>query len=156
MSLKIELTEKGLTVSQLKKELPEIKRPAYDKLGVHFHQVNLPRRFTVAGGRMLGFKRRSPKYEKRKRKLKGHTDPLRFSDDSKRLATTIQDIRVKTTEKKSEVKVVIHARGLNRRNPRSNIRMQDEVRRVANREFGPLTRVLQRGIDEQMKQRDYR
>ena len=156
MSLKLELIEKGLTPEKLLKLLPEIKRPAWESLGEHFHTTNMPRRFTYAGGRMLGYSPRSPRYVSSKFKAKRHGDPLRWSDTSRQLTLGIQDIRVKMTDKKSEVRVVIHARGLNRRHKKSTIRMQDEIRRIAVREFGPLTRHLDSRIDAEMKKRDLR
>lgn len=156
ISLKMELVERGLTPKQLKEQLPAIKEPAWRRLGEHFHEVNLPRRFTWAGGRMLNYAPRTQKYTKRKQKLKKHYDPLRWSDVSRSLALSIQDIRTRVTITRSEVRIVIRARGLNRRAKGSQIRMSEEVRRIADREFNPLIRVLSNEVDVQMKKRDLR
>jgi hypothetical protein len=156
ITLKLELKQKGLTGEQLRAQLIEIKSIGYRKLGERFHRVNLPRRFTWSGGRMLGYARRSPKYTKKKFKQLGHGDPLRWSDVSRKLATSIEDIRVKSSTTRTEVRIVIHARGLNRRHKKSSIRMQDEVRSVAQREYGPLVRFLKNEIDQEMKRRELR
>ena len=152
MSVALNVKRKG-DPNALLKEFQDIKKPAYQDLGVHFHQVNLPRRFTWAGGRMLGYAMRVPRYTKRKEKEKGHFDPLRWSDTSRRLALSIQDVRVDDKKNKTELRIVLHARGLNRRNPKSKIRMNEEVRRISPREYGPLTRVLDNSIQHRIAQR---
>lgn len=151
---KQKLEKKGLHPEEFLKQWSGIKEVGLREMGVQFHSVNLPRRFTWSGGRMLGYAIRNRKYTARKQREKGHYDPLKWSGESERLATTIQDVRVKVSGQKGEVRIVIHARGLNRRHKNSQIRMNDEVRRVSPREHGPLTRFLGRSIGKEMKARD--
>ena len=152
--LRMELKEKGLTGKRLREEFKAIKSAALQELGEHFHRTNLPRRFTESGGRFLGFQKRSARYTARKMRKYRHRDPLVWSGASKILALGIQDVRVLASGNRSEVRIVIHARGLNRRNASSTIRMADEVRTISPREFGPLTRVLDRGVQKRIKERD--
>ena len=133
-------TPEGLTATQLN----TVKRIAYREMGEHFWRNNLPRRFTWAGARMLGYARRSNKYIAVKSKRKGHTLPLVWTGESRRLTETIRDVRSTATRNKTRTKIVLHARGLNRVNTRSDspIRPSEEVRRIADREVPPLVRFL--------------
>jgi len=131
----------------------EILKPSYEELGKEFHKNYLPLRFTRRGAKLLNYMPRKGEesglsrkeffksYTGRKVRSKGHKDPLRWSDESMNLAR-IRDIRA--TGK--GVKVVIHARGLNRRNANSRIVMSDEVRRVAKEEERPLVATLDNAI----------
>lgn len=149
-----EIRKLGLIGRDLTKTIVEVRRWAMEDLGLHFHANNLPRRFTVAGGIFLGFQRRSAKYEARKLRRFGHRDPLVWSGASRTLALGIRDIRVKANRNSSSVRIVIHARGLNRRAADSTIRMQDEIRFVSPREHGPLTRVVDASISKSLKSLD--
>lgn len=65
-------------------------------------------------------------YTGQKLKKKGHMNPLVFSGVSETLAK-IRDVRAT----RSAAVLVQHARGLNRRNPKSDINMAEEIRTVA-------------------------
>jgi hypothetical protein len=124
----------------------------FQEMGEHFHEVNLPRRFTYAGGKMLGYQPRKEGYTNTKKRRKGHVDPLVWSGTSRKLATEIRDVRVKSTDKNTSVSVHFgRARALNFKSKYSTIDMRDEVTRVADREEGPLVRVLQSAIEENLQ-----
>lgn len=154
MILRPALRKKGIMGKRLIPEIKAINAVAYREMAEHFHQVNLPRRFTFAGGKMLGFTARSAKYNSRKQRQKKHVDFLKWSGESERNVTKIRDIRVSGTSKSTTAKIVMHARKLNFRNPHTSIRMNDEVRTISPREIGPLVRVLKASMRREIKRRD--
>jgi hypothetical protein len=150
--VRLELKKKGLRGTELRQAFKRVMSAGFQEMGDHFHATNLPRRFTYAGGKMLDYAPRKPKYTNRKKRQKGHVDPLVWSGTSKKLATGIRDVRVKSTDKETSVKVFFgRARALNFKNKYSSIDMRDEVTRIADREHGPLTRVLQKSIDQNLQ-----
>jgi hypothetical protein len=121
----------------------EILKPAWKRLGEWFHAERLPIRFTNQAKTLLnlalrkgeepgiglkGFRR---SYTGRKVRMKGHKKPFVWSGESERDATRIRDVRSTS----NGVKIVLHARKLNYRNPASKIRMNEEIRRVAASEY---------------------
>lgn len=151
------LTPKGLKRGQFNKE---VLKPAYQDLGEYFHAKMLPKRFTIAGGRMLNYDYRSGErpgtsykafwksYTGRKVRKFGHRKPLVWSGETERDATRIRDIR--TTSR--GVKIVLHARKLNFRNKYSSIFMNEEVRRVSPQEYTELKREFERAVQRRIKQ----
>lgn len=100
------------------------------------HKKYWAKHFTVYGaqeykyaprkGQGLSGKAFFKSYLGRKNKQKGHMNPLVWSGESKTLAS-IRDIR----RGRLRATIVQHARGLNRKNPRSSIRMNEEIRAVS-------------------------
>lgn len=154
MILRPALKKRGIIGDRLVPEIKAINAVAYREMAEHFHRENLPRRFTFAGGKMLGFAPRKEKYTRRKQREKKHIDFLKWSGESARQVTAIRDIRVSGTSKTTTAKIVMHARKLNFRNPHSSIRMNDEVRTISPREVGPLVRVLKASMRREIKRRD--
>jgi hypothetical protein len=132
----------GATPDVVVRELNRMKREAYIELGEEFWRENLPRRFTWSGGRMLGYSPRSAKYERAKRRKHGHNDPLVASGRSRDIATSIMDVRATATQTRTRLRILLHARALNFKNPKSQVTPSDEVRRIADKEVPPLTRKL--------------
>lgn len=151
LPVKLKLKRKGLSGRELNRTFREVNAAGMQAMGEHYHRVNLPRRFTYAGGKMLGYAPRNPKYTQRKKNMFGHVDPLVFRGTSRALATRVRNIQVISQNKRTVLRVKLgRARGLNRRNPNSNIRMNEEVTRIATREYGPLVRVCRRTIREKL------
>ena len=135
----------------------EILKPSYNTLGEVFWKDHLKVRFTREGAKLLNYAPRRGEepgttrkeffksYTGRKLRSKGHTDPLRWSDDSYKLSR-IRDVRATS----KGVRVIIHSRGLNRRNPNSKIRMNEEVRRIAPLEYDPLMDVLDDAVERNL------
>lgn len=143
-----EVQEKGVTPRKYRKHLKEINLAAAKELGEHFHQVNMPRRFTKSGAIMLNYAARKGNYLKRKRKEKGHEDPIVFSGFTKRMVLSVRDVRASGTSKKWVSRVVLRARHVNRfKNPKINL--ADEMTRVGPREYGPLQRVFEKAHTDQ-------
>lgn len=142
IAIKQEVTEKGATPRKYRKHLKEINLAAAKELGEHFHEINMPRRFTKSGAIMLNYAPRSGQYIKLKRRKKGHEDPLVFSGFTKRMVLSVRDVRTSGTSKKWAAHVVLRARHINRfKNKKINI--GDEMRRIGPREYGPLQRVFE-------------
>lgn len=136
----------------------EILKPSWSMTGEYFHRKMLPLRFTKRGGKMLNYAPRRGEeaggsfqdfrrsYTARKRRKFGHTKPLVYTGESESLAK-IRDIRATS----KGVRIVNHARGLNRKHPKSKVVMRDEVRRLADHEGVELTRFLGGQVERQLK-----
>ncbi len=141
--MRAKVKEQGLTGRKYMKELKRINLTAARALGERFHEVNLPRRFTQSGARMLGYAVRSARYNKRKRRLLRHADPLVYSGETKQNVLRTEDVREGGSSKTWRVSVILHARQLNRYKTRRGLRPADEIRRTATKEHGPLTRYFE-------------
>lgn len=118
-----------------KRENNRIIRETLAETAGNHHQF-MRKHFTIAGAREYGYKPRKGEgktgrdfwraYTGRKKKEKGHQRPLVWSGTSETLAK-IRDVRA--TSKRATL--IQHARGLNRRNPNSDIDMRDEIRTIS-------------------------
>lgn len=140
MPAAVKISYKGHVPKMPRSQQNTIIRSSYEDLGKHFFEHNLPRRFTVQGGRTLGYRRRSPVYEKRKSRLLGHALPLVFSGETRQRALSSLT-RIVARAKKGEGTLELRASV-----PKLNFRagMREEFERVANQEVGPLERELER------------
>lgn len=153
MSYHVQVDYSGYTPKAPQKEINGALRYAYDELGVEFFEVNLPRRFTVAGGIALNYQRRSRAYNDRKRRLFGHTRPLEFTGVTKARVLSLAYTRVKATATRSQGNVVLtlNAPTLNFRRSSSSPDLRDEITRIGGREVPPLERKLEKYIVAQFK-----
>jgi ADP-heptose:LPS heptosyltransferase len=147
------IEEKGPTPRKYAKQLKQANLESARELGEHFHNVNMPRRFTTAGGIMLGYAARKPGYQKKKRKKTGQNEPNVFTGQTKKAVLMTEDIRVSGSSKRWTVSDVFsQARFLNQYGGVGRIKPAEEIRRVATKEIGPLVRFFeqshQRKIDE--------
>ena len=146
----------GLRKSQVNRAL----KRANIATGKHFRRRFLPARFTEQGGRRLkytprsgelrvGLPKREPKsrrkYAPRKQRFLGHSNPLVFSSEGRRLALYGPQI-VRATSKTIRIPL---PRKYNFRNPRSRVNMADEIRTVANREARELSEFLVKQIERE-------
>lgn len=116
-----------LTVENVprKRDLPKALKFSWARAGALWHKRFLPQHFTPRGATKYGYGPRAKGYMRRKmagykvdgRRIAGHRNPLVWSGKSKELAS-IRDIRA-TGARGGHARVVIHARGLNRRNPKT-------------------------------------
>lgn len=142
----------------LRRRLPEIQRQNWEETGIDWHHEFLPKHFTAAGATEYGYTPRQGErgsqdlasrgfrrsYTGRKLKYKGHTRPLVYSGEAERLSR-IRDVRATS----KGVRVVLRANKLNWRNPRSQVRMNEEIRMISAGEAVTLTR----RYDERLGQR---
>jgi hypothetical protein len=143
-----------------KGQINRAMKAANKAAGVHFRRNFLPARFTQQGGRRLKYTPRSgesrvglvnssaPKqtYAARKQRHLGHSDPLVFSGEGKRLALATP---TKVTSTKSKITIPL-PRKYNFRNPKSRVRMADEIRSVTPREAKKLSAFLAQQIDREL------
>lgn len=126
----------------LRRQFVEASRPSWDEVGLQFHLEMRPKRFTHAHATEAGYTPRTAKYTRQKFKKFGHTYPLVWSGEVRRLTATAR-ITVRTGDgqlgNQGGAKVAYSgARKLNRYNPKSNVRMADEFKRVTDREADTL------------------
>lgn len=91
--------------------------------------------YTPRKGEGLSGKAFYRSYSGRKLKKKGHLKPLVWSGESMALAK-IRDVRAT----RNRATLVQHARGLNRRHPASQVRMNEEIRAIAPNEIREAAR----------------
>jgi hypothetical protein len=136
----------------------EILKPSYQDLGEWFHQNRLPLRFTNQAKSLLNlaprkgeqpglpYKMFKRSYTGRKQRYKGHRKPFVWSGETERDATRIRDVRATS----GGVKIVLHARKLNYRHPKSAIRMNEEIRRIAESEYPLLQQQLNKAVQSRI------
>lgn len=154
--LQIEVKLKGiekLSKSQVNRALKE----ANAATGIHFRIKYLPARFTVEGGRRLRYTPRKGEFRlglKFGGKLKvgkiavsNHDKlPLVFSGEGRRQALANPN-NVRATRDKI---VIPLPRKFNLSNPKSKIKMSDEIRRVTDREARDLSKFLVRQLESNL------
>ena len=139
------------------KNLGRMYKAGYWELGVHWHANMAAGHFTAEGGKKYGYAKRKgegaarPQYYKRsyayrKRRTKGHADPLVWTGKSRSLA---KRRHVVATSK--GCKTYIHAPALNRRHPKSRVNMRAEMTRVTTGEAHALGKVFTRSADRSLK-----
>lgn len=142
-----------------KSQINRAMKAANFATGVHFRRNFLPSRFTQQGGRRLKYTPRAGEvriglvrqgvkqsYAARKQRHLGHSEPLVFSGEGKRLALS-NNRNVRSTRDKI---VIPLPRKFNFRNPNSKIRMSDEIRRVTPREAKKLSTFLAAQVDREL------
>lgn len=134
----------------------EMKRETFREMGELWHREMRPKHFTHAGAREYGYAPRKGEAGNRHRKgfkrsytgiklrLVGHTRPLEFSGEGRRLSR-IQDIRV--TSKR--VRVIL-PRKFNFRNPHSRVNMREELTTISEREERELVAAADRDIGRRL------
>lgn len=133
--------EVGPTPGIWKREHNRLMRESFEQAGAFYHVQFMHKHFTRAGAKEYGYKPRAGEqagigsrrffrsYSGRKLREKGHQRPLVWSGASETLAR-IRDVRANSRRGR----IVQHARGLNRKNPNSEIDMAREVRTVSRSE----------------------
>lgn len=153
--LVVKIKKTGPTAGLTRKELANAARETYRAMGVLWHDQMRPRHFTHEGARIYNYVAREAgenqsfgrSYTGQKLRKYGHTKPLVKTGVSEKLAK-IRDVR--PTSKGA--RVVLHARGLNRKNPKSLIDMRAEVTTVLPREGETLADHGEREFQRQINQ----
>ncbi len=114
----------GAVPGACKRHLNDIKRDSFIAAGEEWHDDSSAGHFTNAGAQKYGYAKRQGEqagtsggrfwnsYTGQKKKKFGHTRPLRWSGDSEDLAR-IRDVRATSTRKKTNCKIMCHAKALN-------------------------------------------
>lgn len=155
----IVIKERGPTPRGLARERRKAQKQAWLETGKEFHSRLMPKRFTLEGAAELGYTKRKGElmprgsrgyrrsYTGRKERRFGHRLPMVYSGESRALAR-IRDVRATG----NGARVVIHARKLNLRHPKSRVRMAQEIRRVSSAEAKLIGRWYDGRLDTQLNQ----
>lgn len=141
----ITLTESGPTPRMAKAKHAEIMERVMTACAANHHEKYVHLHFTMDAFSRYGYTPRKgmnvsgnafwSTYTGKKQKYKGHVLPLVWSGESRRLATANPpDIRTTKARGQATARLIQRARGLNRRNPNSSIRMNQEIIAVAETE----------------------
>jgi len=153
LNLNLKFTGHPLT----KREFNVMLRETFRVIGQKWHREMRPKHFTHAGAREYGYSPRkgeagnrnrkgfASSYTGRKLRLVGHTRPLEFTGEARRLSR-IQDIRV--TSKR--VRIIL-PRKFNFRNPHSRVDMRKEITTVSHREEQELIAAADKDLDRRIK-----
>lgn len=140
-----------------KRDFNKMKRKTFLRMGRQWHSEMRPKHFTHGGAREYGYRPRkgqsgnthrkgfAQSYTGIKLRLVGHTRPLEFSGEGKRLSQ-IRNIRV--TSKRVQI---ILPRKFNFRNPHSDINMREELTTISQREEQLLVLEADRDLEHQIK-----
>lgn len=140
------IQKQGPTPGILAKERNRVQRECFYEAGAFWHSRMLRHHFTrQAFSRYSAvYKRRKFKYEKRKLRMFGHTNPLVYSGESRRLALSIQDVRATSRGNR----IVLHSRKLNFKHPKSQINMREELTYISPAEEQGIGNVFDREFQE--------
>lgn len=148
----ITLTESGPTPRLTKAQHAEIMEGVMKGCAANHHEKYVYLHFKMDAFTRYGYQPRKGMnvsgeaywrtYTGMKQKAKGHVLPLVWSGQSRDLATADPpDIRATRSGAYATARLIQRARGLNRRNPNSGIRMNEEIIAVADTERNAATRV---------------
>lgn len=153
--LNITIKEKGFVPRGMKRAYGRVSKAAWFETGVRFHGEHRDDRFTKEHGRKAGYKKRKGEdagltgkafwqsYTGRKLRFKKHTRPLEWSGDTRR---AVRSANITSTSKGAKV-AYSGARKLNFRNPRSDINMSEEFRRLTPEEMVSLAKFYDDKLD---------
>lgn len=125
-----------------KRAANEIRKQTLAELGEKWHGDYRNKHFTPAGASEYGYKKRKKAYNRIKKRIFGHTNPLEFTGRSReasrhhRVASTRHDVRV----------IMPGVRAFNFKNRHSNINMREEFTTVSDRERTKLETFTQRRL----------
>jgi hypothetical protein len=136
----ITIKETGATPSMTARQHGTIMRDVLARVAANHHEKFMFRHFRSEAFSRYGYAPRKGEglsgkafyqsYTGRKNKQKGHMKPLVWSGEQEMLAK-IRDVRSTRQGSIGRARLIQHARGLNRRNPNSEIRMNEEIRAIA-------------------------
>lgn len=144
---------------QMRTIVRRASKESWKNTGRHFHVNHRDLRFTVAHARRAKYTRRSGEgmsvhaptfrrtYTGRKLRQKGHMKPLVWSGESRRLARSAS---ISSTSKGVKIKYP-GLRKFNLRHPKSQIRMNEEFRRIADYEVPTFQRVFKKDLADQVR-----
>ena len=156
----IRVRDRGATPRNLRKVYTAAAKTTWKKVGLYFHKNLRDRRFTELHARQANYRRRKGEgmprdskgwrnsYTGRKFAKHGHTRPLEFSGETRRL---VRSANISVTSKGAKVKYA-GARKFNFKHPKSQIRMREEFSRVLSSEADAMAGVFDGGLDRTMKQ----
>ena len=125
----------------------EAMKAVYHSGAEHWHDRFSARHFTAQGARLYGYAPRSKKYLARKRREKGHGDPLVWSGASRTLAS-IKKVR----STRSGGRAIINAPTLNRPHKHRRFAMRSEMVRLTENETRSIVAAMRKKLDALLKE----
>ena len=140
------IIDRGATPRGMRRMHNTAAKTSWHAAGVLYHATMYDRRFTHAHATAAGYTRRSAKYERRKLRAKGHTNPLEFSGTARRKTRTAN-----ITSTSSGAKVAYPgARVFNFRNPKSQVNMVVEFTTLLQSEADTLAKEFDSVYDDKI------
>lgn len=139
----VTIRERGPTPRKFRKAFTNSAKEAWFETGVYYQANFTDERFTHRHATLAGYAKRSPRYEKRKRREQGHTYPLVKSG-----RTRMGSRRARIVSTSGRLKISWpNVRALNFRNPTSQINTREEFTKVLPSEQQALAGEFDRVLD---------
>lgn len=160
MIRQIVIRERGPAPRGFARLFGKLQAAAWEVAAIHFHSRFRDDRFTESHAQKMGYTRRKGEgmahgskafrnsYTGRKLAKFGHTRPLEWSGETRR---AVAMANITTTRNAAKISYA-GARKFNFRHPKSQIRMADEFRSLANTEIQELGRIFDRDLDARVAQ----
>jgi len=159
-NLSIKIKERGPVPRTMRKVYTKARKEGWTSTGKLFHEEMRDKRFTKEHARTARYRKRSGEefesnkeskafrqsYTGQKYRKFGHTRPLEYTGETRRLVRTAN---ISSTSKGGRVKYP-GARKLNFRNPHSSIQMSKEFRKLTGAEKRTLAKQYDKVIDREM------
>lgn len=159
----IVVKEFGATPGLLKSQINQLTKDALVAAATEHYYKYMPLHFKMDAYSRYGYQKRKGEglsgkafyksYTGQKLRKKGHLLPLVFSGDSRTLAiggTPMIEPKIRST--RYQATLVQRARGLNRRHPKSQIHMNEEIRAVTQSEINNAALAAGRSFRRQASQ----
>lgn len=146
ISLQVQIKDRGAT--GLRKVLGKVTKESWSETGLFFHSNMSDKRFSHRHATAARYQKRTSKYELRKLRQFGHTNPLEFTGRTRRL---VRSANITSTSKGVSVRYG-GANTLNFKNPKAKkpIDMATEFRTVTPDEANELAKYLDTQIDQKL------
>ena len=158
----IQVRERGNTPRGMKKAYRAASKKAWYAVALRFHVEMRDKRFTPEHAREAGYTLRKGEgqpresksfrqsYTGRKLRMKGHTNPLEFSGETRRAVRTTSITATSNGGKAS----YRGASKFNFRHPKSRVRMSEEFRRITRAEAIELGTYYDQQLDKFLAEQD--
>lgn len=137
----IVIKEWGAAPGLMKSQINKLTQQSLEAAAANHYREYMDLHFQTIAFSRYNYTPRKEKYTRRKNYTLGHMLPLVWSGDSKRLALGGEPL-IRSTRYRATL--VQRARGLNRRNPHSQIHMNEEIRAITQSEINTAARVAGR------------
>lgn len=146
-SFKVRVVQRGS-----RRDFNQLSEIAFTDIATYFHANMRADRFTSRHAQIVGYTPRKPSYERKKKALMRHNNPLVWSGKSRDASMT--GVTIRTSGKQAEVRYP-SLRGLNRKHPASQVNMVQDFIKMSNREVATLVRRYDTILDRLLKENGF-
>lgn len=145
MSYRVKAKYSGFIPKMKQRQINRVLKQSFGELGVQFFVENLRRRFTTSHGWKVGYSRRTNKYNKKKKKKLGHTQPFVYSGVTQKRALSLNFTKINATATKGNGKtwLTVNAPALN-----FHPKLRAQFEEVGQYEVPPLERYLEKRAEQ--------